>query len=309
MTVKERLYPSKKSYFRPRESVGIVTERRRDRLRGIRFDIPMAPDMHDHPFSLDQLRIVLIGTSHPGNIGGVARAMKNMGLTDLALVAPRCEVRTSEAISRASGADALVAVAPVHASLDDAVADATLVVGASARSRTLPWPMFTPRQLSNTLASELSSQEARVALVFGREDSGLTNEELQRCHRHVNIPANPDFSSLNLAAAVQVLAYECRQAWLQDAPLGPNEEPGIDKEPAHFGLEWDSPLASHADLERFFEHLERALIAVEFHDPAKPRQLMARLRRLYLRARPDQMEISILRGILTAMEKKANNLR
>nr|WP_298377648.1 RNA methyltransferase [uncultured Halomonas sp.] len=259
--------------------------------------------MLDHPFSLAQLRVVLIGTSHPGNIGGVARAMKNMGLTDLALVAPRCEVRTSEAISRASGADALVAAAPIHTSLDDAVTDATLVVGASARSRTLPWPMLTPRQLSDTLASELSSQEARVALVFGREDSGLTNEELQRCHRHVNIPANPDFSSLNLAAAVQVLAYECRQAWLQESPSDTGEVP------TSFGVEWDSPLASHADMERFFTHLERALIAVEFHDPAKPRQLMARLRRLYLRARPDQMEISILRGILTAMEKKANNAR
>ncbi|MGC3873784.1 RNA methyltransferase [Halomonas sp. GXIMD04776] len=265
--------------------------------------------MLDRPFSLAQLRIVLVGTSHPGNIGGVARAMKNMGLADLALVAPRCEVRTSEAISRASGADALVAAAPIHASLDDAVADATLVVGASARSRTLPWPMFTPRQLSDALADELTSREARVALVFGREDSGLTNDELQRCHRHVCIPANPDFSSLNLAAAVQVLAYECRQAWLQDSPPGVNKNPRIDKEPATFGLEWDSPLASHDDLERFFTHLERALIAVEFHDPAKPRQLMARLRRLYLRARPDQMEISILRGILTAMEKKAKNAR
>ncbi|SHE40784.1 tRNA (cytidine32/uridine32-2'-O)-methyltransferase [Modicisalibacter ilicicola DSM 19980] len=259
--------------------------------------------MLDRPFSLAQLRIVLVGTSHPGNVGGVARAMKNMGLDDLALVTPRCEVRTSEAVSRASGADELVAAAPVHDTLESAVADATLVVGASARSRNLPWPMLTPRQLGGCLVAELTPADARVALVFGREDSGLTNNELQRCHRHVHIPTNPDFSSLNLAAAVQVLAYECRQAWLQEA------HPSEAESAMPFGLEWDSPLASHADLERFFDHLERALIAVEFHDPAQPRQLMARLRRLYLRARPDQMEISILRGILSAMEKKAGASR
>lgn len=248
---------------------------------------------------LERIRIVLIGTSHPGNIGATARAMKNMGLGDLALVAPRCEVRCSEAISRASGADALVAAAPVHETLDAAVGDATLVVGASARSRNLPWPMVTPRQLGETLAGELTPADSRVALVFGREDTGLTNAELQRCHRHVHIPTNPEFSSLNLAAAVQVLAYECRQAWLaaQDDAANAPATP--------FGTEWDGPLADHDDLERFFAHLERALIAVEFHDPDNPRQLMARLRRLYLRARPDRMEVNILRGILSAMEKKA----
>ncbi len=253
--------------------------------------------MLDRPFSLDQLRIVLIGTSHPGNIGATARAMKNMGLSDLALVAPRCDPRCSEATSRASGADGLVAAARVHDELDAAVGDATLVVGASARSRTLPWPMITPRQLGESLAGELAPGGARLALVFGREDTGLTNAELQRCHRHVHIPTNADFSSLNLAAAVQVLAYECRQAWLA------SEEGGGEALP--FGIAWDNPPASHADLERFFEHLERALIAIDFHDPDKPRQLMARLRRLYLRARPDQMEVNILRGILSAVEKKA----
>lgn len=253
--------------------------------------------MPDHAFQLSQIRIVLIGTSHPGNIGGTARAMKNMGLNDLALVAPRCEVRNSEAISRASGADELVATAPLYTTLKDAVSDATLVVGASARSRNLPWPMTTPRELSATLSAELSSPQANVALVFGREDTGLTNTELQHCHRHVHIPTNPDFSSLNLAAAVQVLAYECRQAWLeaQSSASLQNDTP--------FGIEWDNPLASQADLERFFDHLERTLIAIDFHDPDNPRQLMARLRRLYLRARPDQMEINILRGILTAIEK------
>ncbi len=246
---------------------------------------------------LERIRIVLIGTSHPGNIGGVARAMHNMGLADLALVAPRCEVITQDSISRASGADHLLHQANVHTSLEDAVADCTLAVGASARSRTLPWPMISPRALGERLPSECQPDNARVALVFGREDSGLTNAELQRCHAHVHIPTNADFSSLNLAAAVQVIAYECRMAWLsQQDSASAAEEP-------------DDALATHAELERYFEHLERTLIAIEFHDPAQPRQLMARLRRLYLRARPEKMEMNILRGILSATEKAADKHR
>ncbi|EPC01911.1 hypothetical protein L861_19875 [Litchfieldella anticariensis FP35 = DSM 16096] len=251
---------------------------------------------------LERIRIVLIGTSHPGNIGGTARAMKNMGLTDLTLVSPRGEARSADAISRASGADELLAGARTVDSLEEAVADCTLVVGASARSRTLPWPMLTPRALGERLPNELTGPETRMALVFGREDSGLTNAELQRCHAHVHIPSNPDFSSLNLVTAVQVLAYECHLAWLATQQA---ETPSTQEEHQPFGIEWDNPPASHADLERFFAHLERVLIAIDFHDPATPRQLMARLRRLYLRARPDQMEMNILRGMLTAMEKHA----
>ncbi|RBI68929.1 tRNA (cytosine(32)/uridine(32)-2'-O)-methyltransferase TrmJ [Vreelandella sulfidaeris] len=245
---------------------------------------------------LERIRIVLIGTSHPGNIGGVARAMHNMGLADLALVAPRCEVITQDSISRASGADHLLHQANVHATLEDAVADCTLAVGASARSRTLPWPMLSPRELADRLPTECQPADARVALVFGREDSGLTNAELQRCHAHVHIPTNADFSSLNLAAAVQVLAYECRMAWLSQAQV---DTPFVAQSD-------DDDLATHAELERYFEHLERTLIGIDFHDPAQPRQLMARLRRLYLRARPERMEMNILRGILSATEKAAS---
>ncbi|MBY5924764.1 tRNA (cytosine(32)/uridine(32)-2'-O)-methyltransferase TrmJ [Halomonas sp. DP4Y7-1] len=242
---------------------------------------------------LERIRIVLIGTSHPGNIGATARAMHNMGLADLALVAPRCEVITADSVSRASGADRLIQQAQVVDTIEQAVADCSLVVGASARSRTLPWPMITPRELGERLPTELASGDARVALVFGREDSGLSNAELQRCHAHVHIPTNPDFSSLNLAAAVQVLAYECRLSWLaQDAtPAQPDEDL--------------QPLATHDELEHYFAHLERTLIAIGFHDPAKPRQLMARLRRVTLRSRPERMELNILRGILSATEKAA----
>lgn len=244
---------------------------------------------------LDRIRIVLIGTSHPGNIGATARAMHNMGLAELALVAPRCEAVTSESVSRASGADHLVHAGRNVATLEEAVADCSWVVGASARSRTLAWPMITPRELGQRLPAELAAGGSRVALIFGREDSGLTNTELQRCHAHVHIPTNPDFSSLNLAAAVQLLAYECRLAALATQPV----------EAANEGS--DEPLASHTELEGYFEHLERTLIGIGFHDPALPRQLMARLRRFTLRARPERMELNILRGILTATEQHTNS--
>ncbi|MGM8932925.1 RNA methyltransferase [Salinicola halophyticus] len=254
---------------------------------------------------LDRIRIVLIGTSHPGNIGAATRAMRNMGLEDLALVTPRCNPKDLEAYSRASGATTLVDSARQFDALEDAVADCTLVVGASARSRHLPWPMVGPRDLAESLPKALEPAEARVALVFGREDTGLTNAELQRCHQHVHIPTNPDFSSLNLAAAVQVLAYECRQAFLalEDASSSATSAPEREVDQP-FGVTWDNPPATHADLERFFVHLEQTLTAIEFHDPDNPRQLMARLRRLFMRAHLDSMEMNILRGILGTIDKR-----
>ncbi|WP_148252776.1 RNA methyltransferase [Aidingimonas lacisalsi] len=254
---------------------------------------------------LGQIRIVLVGTSHPGNVGGVARAMCNMGLATLTLVAPRCNPHDSEAYARASGADSLLDTISVHDDLGDAVGDCRLVVGASARSRTLPWPMLTPRQLSERLSSELSSPDARLALVFGREDTGLSNAELQRCHAHVHIPTNPDFASLNLAAAVQVLAYECRMACLMLESAGTSETSA----PVENTLTVDTeePLATHDELEHYFSHLEQTLIDIGFHDPATPRQLMARLRRLYQRTRLDRLELNILRGILTATQKRAGD--
>lgn len=250
---------------------------------------------------LDRIRIVLIGTSHPGNIGGAARAMRNMGLDDLALVSPRCEPHDSEAYARASGADTIVDRAAIFETLEDAVGDCTLVVGASARSRHLPWPLIAPRPLAQSLPQLLAAEQSRVALVFGREDTGLTNAELQRCHRHVHIPTNPEFSSLNLAAAVQVLAYECRQAFLETAE-SPSMAENDDSRP--FGVVWDNPPATHADMERFFAHLESTLTTLEFHDPDNPRQLMARLRRLFMRAHLDTMEMNILRGILGTIDKR-----
>jgi len=234
---------------------------------------------------LKQPRIVLINTSHPGNIGATARAMKNMGLSALCLVEPK-QYPSAEATARASGADDLLASARCFATLDEAVADCVLVIGASARSRTLPVPMLDPRSCAELVHQQPDIE--RVAILFGRERSGLTNEELDRCHKLVQISTNPDYPSLNIAAAVQVITYELRIA------AGAVEKPD-QPEPDY---------ASMIQLEQFYTHLEHTLIELEFLDPENPRQLMRRLRRLFNRARPDQNEINILRGILTAANRK-----
>lgn len=249
---------------------------------------------------LKAIKIVLVGTSHPGNIGGVARAMKNMGLAELCLVAPRGKFPHQDAFFRSAGAEDILEQAQVYACLEDAVADCTLVAGSSARSRHIPWPLLNPRELAGRLHEELAHAEHRIALVFGREDRGLSNEELHLCHLHVHIPCNPDFSSLNLAAAVQVLTYELRMAVL----AAEQQQPTPEEQP--FGTEWDVPFANAETLEHFFKHLEDTLVDINFHNPDKPRQLMSRLRRLYLRARPDTMEVNMLRGILTLTQRAAS---
>lgn len=234
---------------------------------------------------MKQPGIVLINTSHPGNVGATARAMKNMGLTRLCLVEPK-QYPSAEATARASGADDLLAGAKCFATLDEAVADCALVIGASARSRTLPVPMLDPRGCAELVHRQPDVE--RVAILFGRERSGLTNDELDRCHQLVQIPTNPDYPSLNIAAAVQVIAYELRIA---AGAVEKPDEPEVD-------------YASMVQMEQFYTHLEQTLVELEFLDPENPRQLMRRLRRLFNRARPDQNEINILRGILTAANRK-----
>lgn len=234
---------------------------------------------------LDNIRIVLINTSHPGNIGSVARAMKTMGLADLWLVEPE-QFPHAKAVEMASGAVDILESATVVSTLDEALADCTLVIGTSARMRTIPWPLLNPRQMADKVQKEPSS--GQTAILFGREQSGLSNEELQRCNLHVHIPANPAYSSLNLSAAVQVIAYELRMA-----SLGAQAE--IE--------EWDYRLANADEMEKFFAHLEEVLIAIDFLKLEAPRKLMTRLRRLYLRTRPDVMEMNILRGMLGAVQE------
>jgi tRNA (cytidine32/uridine32-2'-O)-methyltransferase len=235
---------------------------------------------------LDNVRIILIETSHPGNIGSVARAMKTMGLKNLYLVTPKLFPHP-KANEMASSAEDILQNAIIVNELDEALADCRLVVGTSTRSRAIPWPILTPRELGEKIRSE--KEGAKTAIVFGREQSGLTNEELHRCHFHVQIPANPEYSSLNLAAAVQVITYELYNASLTE----------------NIAVKWDYQLATAGELEGFYTHLENVMIKLDFLNPKAPRQLMTRLRRLFSRARPDVMEINILRGILGAIEKKS----
>lgn len=252
---------------------------------------------------LDHIRIVLVNTTHSGNIGAVARAMKNMGVTQLVLVDPIAEI-DGDAIVRASGASEILDSCTIVSSLDEAVSGCGVVIGTSARGRHIPWPLCSPRECAAT-AKQAIGNDNRVALIFGRESRGLTNDELHKCTVHVHIPTNPDFSSLNIAAAVQVLCYEMRVAALED--VSETAEVGAGK----WGVKWDYELAPHDDLERFFDHLKQSLVDIGFLDPNTPKQLMTRLRRMFQRTALDTMEVSMMRGILAAVQRKAkvaNNL-
>lgn len=245
----------------------------------------------------DNVRVVLVNTSHPGNIGGAARAMKNMGLKQLVLVDPM-RFPDQEAVSRASGADDVLANARVVATLEEAVADCVLVLGTSARDRRIPWPVVDPREAADKVLDQLQlSDSAQVALVFGREHSGLTSDELQRCEFHVHIPSDPEFSSLNLGAAVQVLAYELRMQSLQrqgqPTKMHKLESTAMDNEVP----------ATAEQMELFYTHLQQVLVEIGFLDPEHPRKLMSRLRRLFGRIHPNVVEVNILRGILTETQK------
>ena len=235
---------------------------------------------------LDRIRIVLVNTTHPGNIGSAARAMKTMGLSELTLVSPKV-FPSNKADEMSSGAHDILTQAVVVNTLEEAVADCTLVVGASARDRTIPWPYLSPRAMAEKV--KLEAPAGHTAIVFGQEQSGLTNEELQCCHLHVQIPANPSYSSLNLAMAVQVLAYELRLASLDTSAVTDT---------------WDYRLATADEMERLFKHMEEVLIEIDFLKVNAPRKLMTRLRRFFFRARPDVMEMNIFRGMLTAIEDK-----
>lgn len=235
---------------------------------------------------LDNIKIVMVETTHPGNIGAAARAMNNMKLTQLVMVNPQCPVG-ERAYARASGANSILDHSMTADSLPEAIADCELVVGTSARLRSLAWPELTPQSLAEKIMTLPDAQ--RAAVVFGREHSGLTNEELKHCHYTVTIPTNPDFSSLNVAAAIQVISYELLKTAL-DKSMPDNKTA-------------NEPLASSAELEGYFQHLEQVLVATGFLDQDNPRQMMKRLRRLYLRAHPDKNEVNILRGILSAVEK------
>lgn len=237
------------------------------------------------------IRIVLVDTNHPGNIGAAARAMKNMGLAQLHLVRPKC-FPDPEATARASGADDVLAAASVHERFEDAIADCGLVVGSSARQRHLPWQLVEPRECAAQVAR--ASVGGKVAIVFGTERTGLTNEELARCNLLGSIPTHSQYSSLNLAMAVQVFAYEI---WLATRPSAPPPAP------------LDVPLATAEEMVRLYQHIEQVLEEIEFRDRTGGGFLMARIRRLFNRAQVDQNEMNILRGILTAVQSRRRAAR
>ncbi|MDN5937426.1 MAG: RNA methyltransferase [Salinisphaera sp.] len=232
--------------------------------------------------ALEHVRIVLVEPQHPGNIGAAARAMKTMGLERLVLVAPQ-RFPHADATTRASGAAQLLSEAVVVDRLDEAIRDCGLVIGTSARARSLAWPLVDAR----AAATQAFASSAPVAMVFGRERSGLRNDELDRCHLHLSIPVNPDFPSLNLAAAVQVVCYEMRMAagW---APPPQSHEPA----------------ASAAELEGMIDHLRELAQASGFLDPARPRRLMRRFRRLFGRCQLEAAEVRMLRGLFTALDPR-----
>lgn len=233
---------------------------------------------------LSRVRVVLVGTTHPGNIGSAARAMKTMGLTRLVLVAPRAFPHP-EAEALATGAADLLAAAQVCGTLEEAIGDATLAVAFSARHRDLSLPELDVRAAA--AFSVEAAQQSEVALVFGTESAGLSNEEILKCQRRAWIPTSGAYGSLNLAAAVQVATYELHVAASGGAGRGTEETLSA---------------ASLDDVEAFYAHLEQNLVQAGFLDPAQPRRLMERLRRLFGRARLETEEINILRGILTAWD-------
>ena len=235
---------------------------------------------------LESVRIVLVNTSHPGNIGAVARAMKNMGLRDLCLIAPE---RFPHGQARAMAANAVDVLeqARVVETLDEAINDCHLVIGTSARERSIPWPLLDARECADKVWSEKSN--GKIAILFGREDNGLTNEELQRCNYHLHIPTSEEYGALNVASAAQIVCYELRMRLLASSEKAA-EQP------------WDVEFATAQEVELLFKHFEEALVEVKFLDLKAPRQLMTRLRRLYNRVRLDHMEVQMLRGMLTHMQ-------
>lgn len=237
----------------------------------------------------EKVKIVLVNTTHPGNIGAAARAMKTMGLDQLALVAPR-HFPSAECTARAAGADDILARAAVFPSVEEAVADCGLVFGTSARTRSITWPEVTPETAATQIAGRAGGG---AAVLFGRESSGLSNEELEICHAMIRIPTNAEFASLNIASAVQIICYEISKQYLAlEAGSGDAESPATTRE-----------------MEYLYEHIEQTLIDIGYLDPEKPRRLMRRIRRLFNRARLDSNEYNILRGILTAIKNRGKSLQ
>ncbi len=253
---------------------------------------------------LSHVRIVMVNTTLPANIGSALRAMKTMGLSKLVLVAPKTYPHP-DIDALAAGATDLIEQIEIVETLADAIKDCHLVIGTSARSRTIPWPLLDARPAAEKSISAVVNDQQDVAVVFGREDRGLTNEELAMANYHVTIPVNTDYGVLNVAQAIQVICYEMRMATLAAVESGEDEAatmPVTDTE----SMQWDEPLVTHEQMEQFYPHIEKMLAEIEFLDPKNPRLLPLRLRRLFGRIQLDRMEYHLLRGIFSRVQALNN---
>ena len=253
---------------------------------------------------LSHVRIVMVNTTLPANIGSALRAMKTMGLSKLVLVAPKTYPHP-DIDALAAGATDLIEQIEIVETLADAIKDCHLVFGTSARSRTIPWPLLDARPAAEKSISAVVNDQQDVAIVFGREDRGLTNEELAMANYHVTIPVNTDYGVLNVAQAIQVICYEMRMATLAVVESGEDEAatmPVTDTE----SMQWDEPLVTHEQMEQFYPHIEKMLAEIEFLDPKNPRLLPLRLRRLFGRIQLDRMEYHLLRGIFSRVQALNN---
>ncbi|MGF2879251.1 RNA methyltransferase [Acinetobacter johnsonii] len=253
---------------------------------------------------LSHVRIVMVNTTLPANIGSALRAMKTMGLSKLVLVAPKTYPHP-DIDALAAGATDLIEQIEIVETLADAIKDCHLVFGTSARSRTIPWPLLDARPAAEKSISAVVNDQQDVAVVFGREDRGLTNEELAMANYHVTIPVNTDYGVLNVAQAIQVICYEMRMATLAVVESGEDEAasmPVTDTE----SMQWDEPLVTHEQMEQFYPHIEKMLAEIEFLDPKNPRLLPLRLRRLFGRIQLDRMEYHLLRGIFSRVQALNN---
>jgi len=251
---------------------------------------------------LKHIRIVLVNPSHPGNIGAVARAMKNMAIEQLVLISP-LRFPHVDATARAAGADDILAKASVVETLDVALEGCGLVVGTSARTRSLPWPLLDSRECAVQVVQSLVDRPQSVAVVFGCEQSGLSNEQLAKCHYHLHVPTQADFASLNLAAAVQVVVYELYMAQRSFLENEKKNEGDVNNKNNNVADEQDT-LSTAEEMVSFYKHLQRVLFEIDFLKPTHSRRLMLRLKRLFNRARVEKREVNILRGILTAISEK-----
>lgn len=251
---------------------------------------------------LTHVRIVMVNTTLPANIGSALRAMKTMGLSQLVLVAPKTYPHP-DIDALAAGAQDLIEKIKIVDTLEEAIQDCHIVFGTSARSRTIPWPLLDARPAAELSMNAVINRQQEIAVVFGREDRGLTNEELALANYHLTIPVNIDYGVLNVAQAIQVICYEMRMATLGQEQ---NNQASSDSQKMQvtekIEMDWDEPLVNHQQMEEFYPHLEKMLVDIEFLDPQNPRLLPLRLRRLFGRAQLDRMEYHLLRGIFSRVQ-------